>query len=139
MTTAQFQWLDTYQSEIAAVGSVSLVLLLITLLATPWLISLLPVDYFRETKRPSQTSGVLAITLATLRNILGALFMVVGIIMLLLPGPGLVCFIMGLSLCEFPGKQSFLRNLITRFPSILNSLNWFRRKSGKERLLPPED
>ncbi len=139
MTSIQFQWLETYRSEITAVGSVSVGLLLLTVLATPWLISLLPVDYFRESKSQGPTGGLLSITWAVLRNLLGAFFMVAGIIMLVLPGPGLVSFIMGLSICEFPGKHRFMCNLVTRYPGILKSLNWFRRKSGKEHLLPPEE
>lgn len=114
-------------------------MLLVTLLATPWLISLLPVDYFRESKSQRPSGGLLAYIWAALRNLVGAFFMVVGIIMLVLPGPGLVSFIMGLSICEFPGKHRFLRNLIKRFPGILKSLNWFRHQSGKEHLLPPEE
>ncbi len=139
MTTALFHWLDTYRTEITALGSVSVILLLLTILATPWLVSLLPVDFFRNYKRHAVLTGWLAIAWSVLRNIAGVVFMALGLIMLILPGPGIVCFILGLSLCEFPGKQRFLRHLIARYPSILTSLNWLRRKSGKEHLLPPED
>ncbi len=139
MTTALLAWMDNYQSEIAALGSLSAILLLLTLVATPWLVSLLPTDYFRTTKRHTVLSGWIAMTWSAVRNVVGAVFMVLGIVMLVLPGPGVVCFIMGLSLCEFPGKQRFLRTLISRHPSILSSLNWIRAKSGKDAFLPPDD
>lgn len=139
MTTALLAWLDTYQTELAALGSVSALMLLVTILATPWLVSLLPIDFFRSSKRHTILSGWIAVAWSLVRNIAGSVFMVLGIAMLILPGPGIVCFILGLSLCEFPGKQRFLRALISRHPSILTSINWFREKSGKEQLLPPED
>ena len=139
MTTALLAWLDTYQTELAAVGSASALLLVLTILATPWLVSLLPVDFFRSSKRHTILTGWIAMTWSLVRNIAGSVFMLLGIIMLVLPGPGVVCFITGLSLCEFPGKQRFLRSLINRHPGILTSLNWIRTKSGKEQLLPPEE
>lgn len=135
--TALQAWLNTYQTELAMLGTISVLLLLVTVLATPYLVSLLPVDYFRSTKRHPVLPGWTGVAWSIARNIIGAMFMVLGIAMLVLPGPGVVCFIMGLSLCEFPGKRRFLRTLIAHYPRILTSLNWLRAKSGKEQLLPP--
>lgn len=136
---ALLAWLNSYQTELAALGTVSALMLLFTILATPWLVSLLPINYFRTGNRHPVLSGWTGVALSITRNIVGATFMLLGIVMFVLPGPGLVIFIMGLYLCEFPGKQRFLRALITRYPSILTSLNWIRAKSGKEQLLPPTD
>jgi len=137
--TALLTWLDTYQTQLAMLGTLSVLLLLVTILATPLLVSLLPVDYFRSTKRHPILPGWKGVVWSLVRNVLGVVFMILGIVMLVLPGPGVVCFIMGLSLCEFPGKQRFLRDLINRYPSILSSLNWVRQKSGKDTLLAPRD
>jgi len=137
--TALLAWLDTYQNELAALGTISVLLLLVTILATPWLVSLLPINYFRSSDRHPVLPGWIGVAWSITRNTAGVVFMVLGIAMLVLPGPGIVCFIMGLSLCEFPGKQRFLRALIARYPRILTSLNWIRAKSGKEELLPPTD
>ena len=136
---ALLAWLDSYQTEIATLGTISALLLLATILATPWLVSLLPINYFRSSDRHPVLPGWTGVSWSFIRNIAGAAFMVLGIAMLVLPGPGIVCFIMGLSLCEFPGKQRFLRALIARHPGILTSLNWIREKSGKEHFLPPTD
>ncbi len=137
--TALLAWLDTYQTELATLGMISALLFIVTILATPWLVSLLPINYFRSSARHPVLPGWTGVAWSIVRNIAGLVFVVLGIAMLVLPGPGIVCFIMGLSLCEFPGKQRFLRALIARYPSILASLNWIRAKSGKEQLLPPTD
>ena len=137
--TALLAWLDTYQTELATLGTVSVIMLVVTLLATPYLVSLLPTNYFRSTERHPVLPGWTGVAWSIARNIAGAVFMVLGIAMLVLPGPGVVCFIIGLSLCEFPGKQRFLRALINSNPGILTSINWLREKSGKEPLLPPND
>jgi len=49
--TALLAWLNTYQTQLATLGTLSVILLLVTILATPFLVSLLPVDYFRSTQR----------------------------------------------------------------------------------------
>ena len=35
--------------------------------------------------------------------------MALGLIMLVTPGPGLIGLLLGLSLCEFPGKHALMR------------------------------
>lgn len=60
--------------------------------------------------------------------------MVAGILMLALPGQGLLTIIIGLVLMDFPGKYYAERWVISRH-SILLSINWIRKKADKPALV----
>ena len=54
-----------------------------------------------------------------------------GLLMLVLPGQGILTLLAGLVLLDFPGKFLLLRWL-ARKDRILRSLNWIRKKGHKE-------
>ena len=51
--------------------------------------------------------------------------------MLVLPGQGLFTIFIGLILSNYPGKY-FIEKRIVSIPTIINSINWLRRKSNKD-------
>ena len=63
--------------------------------------------------------------------IFGLILLVCGLVMLVLPGQGLLTMLIGLSLLPFPGKQKLEQNILDR-KSIRQSLNWIRTKANKE-------
>lgn len=63
--------------------------------------------------------------------IAGIFLLICGIVMLVLPGQGLLTILLGLSLIPFPGKHKLEQNLLAR-KSIRASLNWIRTKANKE-------
>nr|WP_240919931.1 PGPGW domain-containing protein [Paraglaciecola sp. 20A4] len=63
--------------------------------------------------------------------LIGIGLLVCGIIMLVLPGQGLITMLIGLSLIPFPGKNELEQNLLSR-KSVRSSLNWIRAKANKE-------
>lgn len=65
------------------------------------------------------------------RIIIGVFLLLCGIVMLVLPGQGLITMIIGLSLLPFPGKNKIVKKLLAR-RSVRNSLNWVRYKAKKE-------
>ena len=69
--------------------------------------------------------------LLSAKNALGLLFLAFGVVMLAVPGQGLLTILIGLSLLDFPGKHGLERWLIAR-PSIHRATSWIRRKSGRE-------
>jgi len=69
-----------------------------------------------------------------LRNLLGAVLLLAGVAMLVLPGQGLLTMVIGLCLMDFPGKRKVLDWLVGR-AAIQQGLNWIRRKQGKEEFL----
>lgn len=128
-------WLSQHSTTAAVLGVLSLVLLTITLLATPWLLAKLPEDYFaRPPKHISYSLGRMAFS--TLKTMIGITIICIGFIMMLTPGPGLVCLVLGLALCEFPGKHHLLIKLVSH-PQVFSALNWIRKKAGKPPFLLP--
>jgi len=67
------------------------------------------------------------------KNVLGGVFILVGIVLLALPGQGLLTILVGVMLLNFPGKFAFERWLVTRRP-ILRSVNWLRRRARRAPL-----
>ena len=122
-------------------AGISLVMFFGSLLSLPWLLSLIPADYFvspepYKTQHPP-AHPLIRLIIVSLKNILGWILIIAGIAMLVLPGQGTLTIIMGLLLINFPGKRKFERSLV-RSPRVLRSINWFRERRGKEPLLAPE-
>lgn len=63
--------------------------------------------------------------------IVGVCLLLCGLLMLVLPGQGLITMLIGLSLIPFPGKHKIEQNLLSR-KSVRSSLNWIRIKANKE-------
>lgn len=59
-----------------------------------------------------------------------------GMVMLIVPGQGLLTLFLGLVIMDFPGKNKVIRCLI-RVKTIQNSLNWIRRKKGRSLFVFP--
>ncbi|MFT7680527.1 MAG: hypothetical protein ACI8QC_004533 [Planctomycetota bacterium] len=125
--------LAEHQDWIVALGFVGLGLSLLGLLALPWALARLPHDYF-EDARP-HTPPSLGIGIRVLRNLLGALVVLAGVAMLILPGQGLLTILAGMVLMEFPGKRRLERALVAR-PGVLAAINWLRARAGAEPMRP---
>lgn len=118
-----------------SVGSV-----LISLVAIPWFIARMPTDYFCHSRREplyaQYRHPLVGLAAVALKNLIGALLVLFGILMILTPGQGLLTIIIGLMLLNFPGKYRLERWLVTR-NGALNGINWLRRKLGKPPLEAP--
>jgi len=70
-----------------------------------------------------------------LKNILGALLILLGVLLSLpgVPGQGLLTVLIGLMLVDFPGKRRLERRLVSR-PSVLAAINAARARFGKAAL-----
>ena len=67
------------------------------------------------------------------KNIIGALLVIAGIIMLIGPGQGILTILIGLIMMDIPGKRPLEAKLIKR-PAVLSAVNKFRAKYGKPPL-----
>jgi putative transmembrane protein PGPGW len=72
--------------------------------------------------------------LLIVKNTIGIILIVAGIIMLALPGQGILTMLVGLVLIDFPGKYQAERWVVER-KFILQSINWIRSKAGKPGLI----
>ncbi|MDX2368998.1 MAG: hypothetical protein QNK36_11440 [Colwellia sp.] len=61
----------------------------------------------------------------------GVFLLMCGVVMLVLPGQGLITIVIGLSLIPFPGKNKIEKYLLSQ-KSVRSSLNWIRIKANKE-------
>lgn len=99
----------------------------------------MPVDYFVE-KRTSpsfkDTHILIWLLLKGLKNLIGLCLLLAGIVMLVTPGQGLLTILFGLFFIDFPRKKKLERRLI-RHPSVHKSINWLRKKAGKEPIKIP--
>ncbi len=112
-------------------------LFVITAVVVPWLIVKIPADYFVEPryhrKRFRIKHPVLMLLYLIIKNILGTVFLAIGITMLFLPGPGLATMVLGIILLDLPKKNFLLMKLI-RYEPVLRSINWLRHKANEAPL-----
>ncbi len=68
------------------------------------------------------------------KNIIGFLLIIAGIIMLFTPGPGIPTILLGLIMMDIPGKRPLEAKLIQR-PMVLSAVNDLRAKYNKPPLV----
>ena len=133
-------WFNSGTDTTAVLAVLAGVAWVATLLLVPWFIGRLPADYFiQKTRRPVYSDSlhpIIGWTLATLKNCLGAVLIILGLVMLFTPGQGLATVLVGLMLVNFPGKYKLERRMAER-PAVLRSLNWLRGKLSKPPLMAP--
>ena len=113
----------------------SLFIFFFSILAINFVIKIIPVDYFDSTKRelsPFKTSNsIIWLIFFIIKNIMGYLLILGGILMLVLPGQGLLTILLGLIFSDYPGKYKLEKKLITIKP-LYRYINWVRKKSDIE-------
>ena len=136
MLELQAAWLEQHSGTLTTIALLSFLLLIASLLATPWILAKLPANYF--VLPPKQVPlTTFRVALSIIKTAFGLLLIMAGFMMFFTPGPGLVSVVLGIALCEFPGKHSLLKRVI-RMPSVFSALNWIRAKAKKPPFeLPP--
>lgn len=128
----------SYKNELILLAWLSAGLLLVSIAVIPWIIIKIPEDYFHERYRvrisKSSQHPVLAQIITGLKNLIGFILIMLGILMLILPGQGILTILIGLFLMNFPGKYKLERKIVS-FPKVLKSLNWIRQKANKPPLM----
>ena len=64
-------------------------------------------------------------------------FVIFGILMIFMPGQGLLTILMGLALLNFPGKRS-AELALARYPPVRKALDWIRQKANKPPFQIPD-
>jgi hypothetical protein len=117
----------------------SLVTFLVGVLLVPAMIVRIPADYFLHDRRQAllhPRHPLLRLLLTGVKNVLGAVLLLVGVALLFLPGQGLLTLMAGLMIMNYPGKFGFERWLVRR-PHVLPALNWLRARYGRGPLDAP--
>ena len=122
---------------LAALATISLVTFLLSLIVIPWIVARLPADYFTDETRPKlpfkDAHPIIGLSINLLKNIMGVVLIIAGILMLVLPGQGILTVLIGLGLVNFPGKYKLERYLVTK-TGVLKGMNWLRKKANKPPL-----
>ncbi|MDX2253388.1 MAG: PGPGW domain-containing protein [Nitrospira sp.] len=134
--------LSTVQQYVSAETLVALTILSIvffvgSLIAIPFILVRLPTDFFDiRVPRPwmEDHHPVLRVLGHLVKNVVGAIFLFVGFLMLFLPGQGILTMLIGISMLDFPGKRKLEAKLIGQ-PAVLNTINGMREKFGKPPLI----
>jgi len=133
-----FEWFYNNETLLWWVLVASFITFIFTLIAVPVILIRLPKDYFSLADRHrvpwANRHPVLRIPLLLMKNLLGLTFVFAGILMLALPGQGVLTIIIGLALMDFPGKYHAERWIVSRH-SVLRLINWIRRKAAKPALI----
>lgn len=134
--------LDFFQdhsTQVYWLAGASVVMLVLGAVLAPVIVARIPADYFvREVRDETGSWHTLRIVTRVAKNLLAVLLLAAGILMLVLPGQGILTILAALMLLEFPGKRR-LELAIIRQPVVLNAVQWLRQRSGREPLTLPAD
>ena len=135
-------WISEREVLFAWIGSLSLATLVISFIAVPIVIRRMPHDYFLEnsegTEEIRRQHPVLRLLFHILKNLIGGILTLGGILMLITPGQGVLTILIGILLMDFPGKRSLEIRLV-RISPLNRAINWIRSRAGKEPLALPAD
>ncbi len=127
-------WVEPWLPMMATTG---LVMALVSMIAIPFLIVKMPADYFLDKARQRQ-HGVLPYLVWTVRNLVALVLLAAGLLMLFMPGQGLLTILFAVMVSDLPGKYWLERKLVAR-PEVLKAINWVRRRYHKPDVLSPGD
>ena len=97
----------------------------------------IPADYFSSSYvKKIDTDNHFSVRWAAfiIKNTIGFLLVIAGIIMIFTPGPGVPTILLGLIMMDVPGKRPLEAKLIQR-PMVLSAVNELRAKYNKPPLI----
>ena len=133
-----WKWVKGHEQLLLWLGISSFIAFVAALLLIPLLIARMDRDYFvRQRQSPfTRLHPLLRGFVLAGKNLLGVLLLCIGIVLLFIPGQGLLTILLGLGFLDFPGKRQLQLRLL-RVSAVNRSLNWVRKKNGKEPLRIP--
>jgi archaellum biogenesis protein FlaJ (TadC family) len=131
------EWMRAHEQILEGLALLSAITFLASLLILPLIIILMPSNYFVRPERVATKVSPWRFTLHILKNLLGAIIVILGILMLFLPGQGILGILVGCSLLDLPGKRHLqLRLLKNR--KVQRSVAWIRRKANRVPIEIPD-
>ena len=118
---------------LVALGVGSGLLFVLSLVVIPIILVRLPEAYFDERYPRTWMKDhhpVLRTIGLVLKNLFGAVFLLAGLAMLVLPGQGILTILIGISLLDFPGKRRLEARLVGQ-ATLFKAINATRKKFGR--------
>ena len=134
LLSAVQQYVST--ETLVTLTALSVVFFVGSLIAIPFILVRLPTDFF-DTRVPRRWMEnhhpVLRLLGHIVKNVVGAIFVFAGFLMLFLPGQGILTMLIGVTMLDFPGKRQLEAKMIGQ-PAVLSAINTMRQKFGKPPL-----
>ena len=132
---AVFGWLKAHGLLVGIISGASLVG---SILLCGLVIVYLPFDYFLSKRQTSRIRRpILWGGLIFLKNLFAIILIIVGIILIPLPGQGVLTILIGLVISDIPGKRKLERRIV-RSPAVLSALNHIRSRFNRPLLVLDE-
>lgn len=132
-------WIQDNQTAVVWLTALTILSWVGSLVLVPIIVVRIPADYFAHRKRSvaptlwADRHPALRVGLRVVRNVAGAVLVLVGLALLVLPGQGILTVLLGLLMLDIPGKYRVERWLISR-PKVLRAVNWLRRRASRPPL-----
>lgn len=134
------EWIQYLSEHAGWVVGLSLLSFVVSIASMPFIVARIPEDYFSHHHRHRfifvKGRPVVGLIALVLKNLFGALLLLIGFVMLFTPGQGSLTILIALMIMNYPGKYALERWIIRR-PLIFRGVNAMREKRGHPPLLPP--
>jgi len=138
-----FEWLS--ENVLARVSGAGLVygflMFLVTFAASSavaaFVIVKMPANYFHSSHGREFLTGshpTLRWAGIVVKNLIGLVLVVLGVVMMVAPGPGVLTILLGVTLLDFPGKRRLELKLVRR-PAVRHAIDSIRARFGQPPLL----
>ncbi len=121
---------------VVVLALVSIVTFVLGIAFVPLWLTRIPPDYYVRAERPRLSRSPLRVAAVVLRNLAGALLVLLGVVLLVLPGQGVLTILLGFSLLSFPGRRRLELRILGR-RRVLEAVNALRRRAGRPPLEIP--
>src|SRR5690554_1970923 len=114
-----------------------LVMAIASAVALPWILIRLPEDYFVATQQHKPDRSPLGWLVWLLRNSLAIVLFIVGLLMLVLPGQGLLMILIAIGASTLHHKYT-LERVIIRRKTVFDAVNWVRGRFNRRPMIHPD-
>ena len=131
-----YAWLENNSYIFFYAGIVSIFIFVFSMFGLRLFIIAIPSDYFINKKRVSalkNRSILLWIIYIAFKNIIGYIFIIMGLAALVLPGQGILMILVGLMMSDYPKKFDLEKKIIT-IKAVRKGINWIRIKSNVDKI-----
>ncbi|MBA4724185.1 MAG: PGPGW domain-containing protein [Gammaproteobacteria bacterium] len=131
-----YEWLEKNSYVLLYLGIFSFCIFFISIFGIKYFAAKIPKDYFTNKQRVSrlkESSLALWLVYIVIKNFIGYIFIIFGILALVLPGQGILMILIGLVMSDYPRKQNLERRIIS-IKTVRRGVNWLRKKSGVEEI-----
>ena len=130
-------WIEEREAVFAWMLGLSALTFVGSLISVPIVVVQMRTDFFTRGEPLELPRTPLRALRRLIKNALGAILLIAGVAMLIMPGQGLLTIALGISLVDFPGKRRLQLKLV-RLRGVRDPINWIRKKWRKPPLNIPQ-